>query len=48
MLKRTNLYLDTSDMTKLATIAKRQDRKTAYLVRKAIREYLDRNLKRKQ
>jgi predicted transcriptional regulator len=48
VLKRTNLFLDTDDMKKLAAIAKEQDRKSAYLVRKAIREFLDRNRKRKR
>jgi len=42
MLKQTTIYLDSADMKKLGQLAKKDGLKAAYLVRKAIKEYLKR------
>ena len=42
MLKISTIHLDTDDMKKLRQIAKKDGVKTAYLVRKAIKEFLER------
>jgi len=40
MLKGTSIYLDTADMKKLERLAKKENLKASYLVRKAIKEFL--------
>ncbi len=42
MLRRTTIYLDAKDMKRLERLAREDGTKAAYLVRKAIREYLER------
>jgi predicted transcriptional regulator len=45
MLRPTSIYLDTADMKKLERLAKKDGLKASYLVRKAIKEFLQRSKK---
>ena len=45
MLRPTSIYLDTADMKKLERLAKKDGLKASYLVRKAIKEFLQRSEK---
>jgi predicted transcriptional regulator len=42
MLRPTSIYLDTADMKRLERLAKKDGLKASYLVRKAIKEFLQR------
>lgn len=42
MLKLSSFYIDTADMKKLYRIAKRDGLKGSYLIRKAIKEFIER------
>jgi len=43
MLKISNFYVDTADMKKLYRIAKRDGLKGSYLLRKAVKEFIERD-----
>ena len=44
MLKATSIYLDVTDMKKLERLANKEGLKASYLVRKAIKEFLQRHV----
>jgi len=43
VLKRTSLFIDAAELKELAKIGKKVDRTVAWLIRKAVSEYLERN-----
>ena len=43
MLKASSIYLDVADMKKLERLANKEGLKASYLVRKAIKEFLQRH-----
>ena len=48
MLKATSIYLDVADMKKLERLAGKDGLKASYLVRKAIKEFLQRQAEEKR